>query len=436
MHSLYKFFSLFFICTVVNGDVYLKEGSFLQDDEIEETTLLVVNDLFKAAKVSHTPTVHFLVNKDINAAATVQGTLIIFTGFILNCKNIEEFIGVLAHETAHIKGAHSALRDFYAGNASIPGILAIALSGVAALATGNGEIFAAGAMGGLGMMEHGVLKYSRSQEDTADAGALSILEVLKWPADGLMTFLKTIDQKYNIGGLDPYLLTHPLTPSRIGKIQAYLKEHKNNYRVPLEYAKRFSRMRGKIAGFTQEPNKTLRDYAGQNSDEARYGRAIAYYRVRKMDNLKRELDLLLKDSPNDTYFLELKGQFEFESGKHKQALDSFKRAKQNRKKNSLGLDVMMSHALIEAKGDLEQVVTLLTPHLDKDPSQVFGWRLLGIAYGKMGKTADASGCLAEAAFLMQDYKMAKSHALKAKQATKASIRARAESLLRQLDQDN
>jgi predicted Zn-dependent protease len=421
---------------MLHADVFLKDGSFLQDDEIEETTLLVVNDLFKAAKINHTPTVYFLVNRDINAAATLQGTLIIFTGFVLNCKTIEEFIGVLAHETAHIKGAHSALRDFHAGNATIPGILAIALSGVAALATGNGEIFAAGAMGGLGMMERGVLKYSRTQEDTADAGALTILETLKWPADGLMSFLKTIDQKYNISGMDPYLLTHPLTPSRISKIQAYLKEHKNNYHVPLEYVKRFARMRGKIAGFTQEPNKTLRDYAGQNSEEAHYGRAIAYYRLRKMDNLKKELDLLLKDSPNDTYFLELKGQFEFESGKHAQAIESFKQAKQYRKKNSLGLDVMMSHALIEAKGDMNKVVDLLTPQLEKDPSQVFGWRLLGIAYGKMGKEADASGCLAEAAFLTQDYKMAKSHALKAKSGSRASIRARAESLLKQLDKEN
>lgn len=421
---------------MLQAEASLKEGSFLQDDEIEETTLLIVEQLFKAANISHKPTVYFVVNRDINAAATLQGTLVIFTGFVLNCKTVEEFIGVLAHETAHVKGAHSALRDFHSSNATIPGILAIALSGAAALATGNGEIFAAGAMGGLSMMERGFLKYSRTQEETADAGALTILKQLEWPANGLMSFLKTIDQKYNLRGIDPYLLTHPMTDSRISKIQAYLKEQKKTYHVPLDYAKRFARMRGKIAGFTQEPKTTLRHYAGQRSEEAHYGRAIAYYRLRQMDQLKKELKLLLEKSPNDTYFLELQGQFEFESGKHKQAIHSFQQAKQYRKKNSLGLDLMMCHALIEEKGDMSTVIKLLTPQLEKDPSQVFGWRLLGIAYGKMGKEEDASGCLAEAAFLTQNYRMAKSHALKAQKASKSSIRSRAESLLKQIAKAN
>lgn len=427
-------FFLFFLLSLASVNADFKKGTFLQDDEIEETTLLFVRDLFKAGGISHKPIVLFVVHTDINAAATLQGTMILFSAFILNCKNVNEFTGVLAHEAAHIKAAHPALRDFNTGGASVPGILAIALSGIAALATGSGEIFAAGAMGGLGMMERGYLKYSREQEDAADAGGIKILETLKWPVTGLASFLKMIHGRYNVQGADPYLQTHPLTNTRIEKITAYLNEHKEPQKVPAYYEERFLRMRGKVAGFTQQPQKTLRDYPISNKTvEARYGRTIAYYRLRQMDNFKREIDSLLSSTPGDTYFLELRGQFNFESGNKVEALKAFKLAKQGRKKNSFGLDVMTAHAIIESKGDMNEVIKLLTPHLEKDSEQAFAWRLLGTAYGRLGKTADASGCLAEEAFLKQDFAVARTHAKKAENATRPAIRDRAKTLIREIE---
>ena len=84
-------FFLFFLLSLASVNADFKKGTFLQDDEIEETTLLFVRDLFKAGGISHKPIVLFVVHTDINALATVKGMIIIYTPFVLNCKNVNEF---------------------------------------------------------------------------------------------------------------------------------------------------------------------------------------------------------------------------------------------------------------------------------------------------------------------------------------------------------
>ncbi|MDP2193014.1 MAG: M48 family metalloprotease, partial [Alphaproteobacteria bacterium] len=394
----------------VTASSNLKENTMLQDDELEETSQMIIRDLFRAQNITQSPTIYFLVSNKINAGATARSTIIIYTAFVLACDNVHEFIGVMAHETAHIQGGHFALSQHHFQNASIPGILAIALSGIAAIASGSGEVFAAGTMGGMSMMERGMLKFSRTQEDSADAGALNILKRFGWSAKGLKTFLEKLDQKFSSFTDDPYLLTHPITAERISKLNAHLAQETHADKTPPMYAERFERMRGKIFGFTQEPHKTLIHYTNQNSTEAHYARAIAYFRMRNHKAFEKEMDMLLKNNPNDTYFLELKGQALFEMGKHGQALSYFTQARKNRTKNSFGLDIMTSQAIIQSKGDYQEVIKLLHPHLARDPEQPFAWRLLGNAYSALGQSADASGCLAEAFYWSGEHDAAKIHA--------------------------
>lgn len=426
-------FAIYLQIPPVSASSHLKENTMLQDDELEETSQLIIGDLFRAQNITQSPVVYFLVSNKINAGATARSTIIIYTAFILACENVHEFIGVMAHETAHIQGGHFALSQHHLQNASIPGILAIALSGIAAIASGNGEVFAAGAMGGMSMMERGLLKFSRTQEDSADAGALNILNRLGWSAKGLKTFLEKLEQKFSSFTDDPYLLTHPITTERISKLTAHLNQEAPVDKTPPAYAQRFERMRGKIFGFTQDPHKTLIHYTTQNSTEAHYARAIAYFRTRNHKAFEKEMDTLLKKHPRDTYFLELKGQSLLEMGKHKEALSYFMQARNNRSKNSFGLDLMTSQAIIHSKGNYQEVIKLLHPHLARDPEQPFAWRLLGNAYSALGKNADASACLAESFYWSGEHEAARVHASKAKDATNPAIRLRIKDLIAQLD---
>lgn len=419
---------LLLLCCVISSCAFaraeFKNGSFISDDEMEEIVMCYLNDLFRVAGIKERANVYFLVSPEVNAAASVGKQIIIFTGFITKCKDATQMIGVLAHETGHIAGGHPALSQNAAAQSAIPALIATALGGIAAMAGGGGDMLAAGMAAGATIFERGLLKYSRTQEESADSAALNYLEKLGWPVSGLESFLKLIDRAYSTGKEDLYAQTHPLTPDRMDKIKIFEQEKKYTGKLPDGYEEKFRRLRAKVKGFAQSPQQTLREYTASNAaTEARYARAIAFYRLGKIKEADDILAKLMQDHPNDTYFSELRGQFSFEMGKLDLANSLFEKA-YNRPFNG-GVALMYAHCLIESNKDLSKAVELLTKSLNRNSENIFAWRLMAKAYGKMNKTADASGALAEEAWLMGDYKMAQRHAERAREATNPRIKKRA-----------
>jgi predicted Zn-dependent protease len=431
-----SFLMLLTFCFEGSAQTPFKQNTILQDDELEETTLIFVEKMFDVANIKAKPILYFIVNKEINAAATLNHTLILYTGFVVFCKNVDEFAGVLAHEVTHIKADHASLQDLHLSQAAMPGFLAMALGGVAALALGSPDVLLAGLAGGVSIMERSILKYSRAQENTADAGALEILEKLNWPVTGIESFLQNLDKRYRSNGLDPYLLTHPLTSDRFQKIKNYIKDHPSKKSIPKELEEKFLRMKGKIIGFTEPIAVILRQYPiTAQTIEAKYARTIAYYRSNKKGQFEKEIDQLLKDYPDDTYFLELKGQFCFEKGNKKEALGLFEKARVNRK-NKTGLDLLYAHALLELNSDYQKAIDIITPHVQKSPNLIWGWRLLATAYGKQKKMPEAAGCLAEEAFQQGNYKLAMIQAKKALASANSIIKDRATTLMNEIKINN
>ena len=73
-------------------------------------------------------------------------------------------------------------------------------------------------------------------------------------------------------------------------------------------------IKAKLEGFLESPGKTLLN----NTDStlhSRYARAIAYFRAPLYKKSIEEINSLLKDYPNDPFFLELKAQILSENGK-------------------------------------------------------------------------------------------------------------------------
>ncbi|CAO4834610.1 MAG: Beta-barrel assembly-enhancing protease [Holosporales bacterium] len=427
-------FSFLLICSVcVAGQHSFKKGTIISDDEISNVCDRFLLPMFKVANVQGKPTANIVVEKDINAAATLNGTFFFFTGFITFCKNASEFAGVLAHEVTHVKAAHPVIGQINAEKAAAPGFLTMALGGILAIASGDPQVLIAGLGGGASIMQRGLLKYSREQEYSADAGALDILTKLKWSTSGLKTFLESMHKKFNVKGLDPYALTHPLDTDRINLVKTYLNEHSNAHKIPEDLENAFLRMKGKVAGFTEEPSKVLRTYPLSNKTvEARYARLIAYYRLQDETKFAKEMDALLADYPDDSYFLELKGQFQLERGKPDLAIANFEKARTKRK-NTEGLDLLYAQAIIQKGKDFKKAIDLVLPHVQKNPDNIWGWRLLATAYGKNNQLPEASGCLAEEAFLKNDFDAALKHAQRAAKAPTASIKERAQTLIEEIN---
>jgi predicted Zn-dependent protease len=434
LKALFLFIFLLFRPTIsLSSEIPV--GNFIVDDEIESTITQWLQDIFNVAGIRIKPHVFILVDPNVNAGATYGGQVIVFTGLILKCQNAAQILGVLAHESGHIAGAHTARIDAAQQQAMVPAIASTLIGGAAALLTGNSAPLLAGAAGGLQVFERGLLKYSRTQEESADSAALRYLELLNWPSEGLYEFLNLLNTSYN-GQIDPYTSTHPLTEDRRSKVRLYSMQQKTTKltKVPEKYELQFQRIKAKIKGFMEQPQKTLRELpAKDTSVAARYARAIALYRFGKPQEAFVLLDQLLKELPNDPYFLELKGQIFFETGRVKDAVMCYRASVKQRPAAPI-LNLILAHALIEAspqrnEQELNEAIQALKLTTEKDPENIFAWRLLASAYGKNGQHEHAAGCLAEEAWLKKDIHMAKAQAQKAIQCSNPIIAKRARDIL-------
>src|SRR5687768_8701588 len=88
------------ISTQVLANSEIQRGSFIRDAEIESSFKEFVAPLFQVAgldpKRMH---IYLIMNPEINAAASLNASLFINTGLIMESKSADQLIGVLAHET-------------------------------------------------------------------------------------------------------------------------------------------------------------------------------------------------------------------------------------------------------------------------------------------------------------------------------------------------
>jgi predicted Zn-dependent protease len=388
--------------------------SFIRDAEIEQIVRTYATPIFLAAGLQPSAiNLYFVNDKAINAFVAGGQKLFINTGLLIKSKNAGQIIGVIAHETGHIAGGHlSGIRDAMKNN-SAANILATVLGGLATL-SGHGDVGTAITVSGAGMGTRNYLQYSRTQEGSADAAAMRYLEDTGQSAIGMLGFFKIIgDQELlSVRRQNPYYRSHPLTRERINAVSAFMKHSKfTNKPDPPDFVQSHARMKAKLKAFIDPPSRTLRTYKeGDNRVEARYARAIAYYR---RPDLKRALPLingLINEYPANPYFQELKGQMLFENGKIKMALPHYEKAV-TLAPGSYLLRRALGRALIEASDPalLEHAITNLIIAIGADKTDSSTWRLLGTAYGKAGKMGKSSLALAEEALLIKKLKDARFH---------------------------
>jgi predicted Zn-dependent protease len=412
--------SLFFFTELSWSAPDFKPGVAILDQESESYLIEWLQKLFDAAGLKkYKPKVHVIVNPDINAAATLGGQIIIFSGLISKCDSAEQLLGVLAHEVGHIAGGHVSQFDAAAEKAIIPAAAALILGGAAALATGDFTPLTAGSMMGSHLFERGILKFSRAQESSADQAALTYLDKLKWPAIGLKQFLEILNTQMLASSVrhDPYAVTHPLTGDRIQAIRNHIDRSGIKERaLPPIYEIQFKRMKAKITGFVEPISTVQRLYPSMaQSLEAKYAHAILFYRQGQTEKALKEITFLSESFPDDIYYTELKAQILFETGKVAESIPLLQKIVQ-KSPGSFLIKLSLSHALLEEgkPGSSQQVINLLRPLTQKNGDNIFLWKLLAIAYGKEQNIGLSALCLAEEAFLKEDYAFAESQLKRAK----------------------
>jgi predicted Zn-dependent protease len=341
-----------------------------------------------------------LQDRSINAFVATGQTVYVHTGLIAAADNVNQVQGVVAHELGHIAGGHVV--RMAEGEKPAMGIMILSLLlGAAAIAAGAGDagagIMAAGQQAAMGKF----LAFSRTQESSADQAGAKFLAQAGVSGKGLLDFFKKLqneEYRYSIPQDDAYAYTHPLTGDRIQVLEEELKASPA-WNKPTDPAleARFQRVKAKLFGYIEDPQRTLATYPESNhSEPARYARAYAWHKSAYPEKALAEMDSLLKDRPNDPFYLELRGQILLESGKPEEALASLRLSVQHAPDQPL-IASLLGHALIatEKKENFDEAKKVLRSAIARDNSNPFAWYQLGIVYDREGDQPRAELATAE-----------------------------------------
>lgn len=379
----------------------------LRDAETEWFIRKVSTPIFEAAGLNPSSVeIYIIYDNSINAFAFYQN-MALHSGLIQKADNLNQVIGVIAHETGHIAGGHSARRA--EGSKRSLGIMLISvLLGIAAAAAGSGDAAAGIILGGQTMAQRAFLSYSRIQEATADQAAVTYLEATETSGRGLMEFFDKLRDQELLAHIrqDPYVRTHPVSGDRLLRLTTRITNSRY-YDKPTapEDVYWFRRVKAKLDGYVNDPYLTFRDYPVSDTREfARYARVYAYQKDLQFDKALEEANTLLEMRPNDPFYNEIAGQILFERGKIAESVVFLERAHNALPREPL-IMTAFGHALValgtedgnkRARKILEQAVFF-------DPYNDLAWHQLSLVYARLGLESKANLATAEMWMLQRRY---------------------------------
>jgi len=373
----------------------------LRDTEIESDIRTLASPVWRAAGLDPGDVAVYLVDDErINSFVAGGQAIFLNTGLIERAENADELIGVIAHETGHIAGGHLLRMKEEMHNASVETIIAMVLGAAAGVMGHSG----APLLGAAGVGERHFLQFSIAQEATADHAAMNYLDRACLSAKGLLKFFEILQGNEMLAGdrdaPGQWTRTHPLTQQRI----EYLRDHVAHARCSNAPDRPgadalLRRIQAKIHAFLDPPSATLASYpASDNSEVARYARAIAWYRLPDLAKALPAIDALIHDFPSDPYYRELKGQMLFENGRVRDAIGPYQDAVRLMPSAPL-LRISLSQVYIET-GDPalnKRAIAYLDDASRQEGRDSQVWHFLAVAYGRDGQMGMAALSLAEQA---------------------------------------
>jgi predicted Zn-dependent protease len=378
--------------------------SLIRDAEIEATLEQIAGPILEAAGLGRN-SVRIYIVRDSQLNAFVAGGMNLFlnTGLLMRTEHAGQLAGVVAHEVGHIAGGHLSRVGGAQRRAAAEMILATVLGAAAAVA-GAPSLGTAIITGGQSYAQSGLVRFSRSQEQSADQAAVSYLDRVGISSVGLAEFFRVLENQnvLAVSQTNPYLQTHPLTRDRIIFVENRVAaEGEGVGDLPAGWPLAHGRMVAKLQAFLLDPREMLQRYEGDDTLLGRYARTIALYRLPDLPAALDGIEALLAEYPDDPYFHELKGQMLFENGRIAEAIPPYRSAVELKPDAPL-LRIGLAQALIEsaAPGADADAIAHLEEAVAREPTNASAWRLLGIAQGRNGLEGISNLSLAEYALLI------------------------------------
>jgi len=322
-------------------------------------------------------------NPTLNAFAVPGGIIGIHAGLLLYAENEAQLASVLAHELAHLSQRHFA-SQLEEQRRNHPVMLASILASIL-VAVADPEAGVAAMQSSMAASVSSRLAFSRQNEREADYIGMQTLAASGYDPKAMPDMFAQIQQTTRFSRTPPeFLLTHPITQSRIAESQnraARLPSGKHSSNT-LE----FNLIKARIqAHYADKPEQLYAHYQAetdQNNDSLRYALSYSAMQLKKFDEAKQ-----YQQAFSDAFKQQLAGrilaaELLMQQEKYQQALEPLKALHQLYPDNQ-AVSFMYAESLTKA-GQAAQAVKIYRNYLNDHPLDSRAWYLLAEAYGLAG----------------------------------------------------
>ena len=337
---------------------------------------------------------HFFIinNKELNAFAAPSGLIFFHSGLIQSLDTENELIGVMAHEIGHVVSRHLADRVKKAGMINAATMLGMLVG----IAIGGGPLSEAIIAGSAAAGQTASLSFSRHDEEEADRLAFKWMQEQKRDPAAMVNMLHEIHttNRYRMGYVPPYLLTHPGPDVRMSYIQdLILFSEKKSYVQTDNF--NFQRFKNRVTSLTKEPEKLVSFYQNRlssmepDSHEAamvHYGLSQAYLAAADYMKAENELRKTIAVYSDKTILKTDLGVILLKSGNYKMALSQLQEAEKAERNNAYTIfNLAMTY---EKTGELQKAADLYEGLLSTMPDYSQLYYQLANIKGSLGNEGE------------------------------------------------
>lgn len=379
--------------------------SISKDPEIHDYIQSLGNRLTINSDNPAQPFTFFVVEDPvINAFAGPGGYIGVNSGLILLTEQESELASVLAHEISHVTQRHLFQTFEAASRMSIPtalGMLAAAVLG--AKAGGNGAM--AGMMAAQGMNAQYQINFTRDNEEEADRVGMQVLSKSEFDPRSMPEFFERMQQstRFVSGKLPEFLLTHPVTTSRISDTRDRSERYPyRQYPDSMTYQIIRAKLRvhsnpnpkEAMAHFLHHENRGTQ----QQQDVAEYGIALSRARLHETEAARGPLEKLVERYPQYPQFINALAEVDMESKNFTRAARLYEAGLRKFPENG-AMTLNYARALLNTREapKAKQLLMGYLRHHTPDPDL---YELLAETYNKLGDEAESHRYYGEGYYLL------------------------------------
>ncbi len=266
-----------------------------------------------------------IADSDINAFAGPGGYIGVNSGLITASHSEGELASVLAHEIAHVSQKHLVRSVEASSNVTLAAMAA--MFAALLLSKGNGEVNQAVIVSALAGTQEQQMSFSRAHEQEADRVGIEMLVSAGYSPNYMADFFDTLQQKNRLSGVSTpiFLLTHPVTASRIADARGRAAQFATTPQVPhdeINFQLFNERIKYLTRPVTSQNQASSHQATKPNATyPARYGLALNLLGDSDYAAARTVIQGLIKDDKTRLPYLITQAEIEIQSGQDKRAVE-------------------------------------------------------------------------------------------------------------------